>query len=174
MWRQDVASQPHASSGRGVTTPCGVRTWRHHPMRRQDVASRAHVASGRGVTSPCGVTSPWQDVASQAHIGVREPHGVTERGVGEWRHVPLWVQAGAATKRHRPGNEGNEGNDVIGKRATESLATCQRAPVVTGRGVKKVSSAKVVSGPDAVVNVRSLPAQLKFRKSCNNFAQLAP
>ena len=75
---------------RGVTktldvTQCGIRMWRHNPMRRhedtwrhqmwrQDVASQPHaasldVASGRGVTSSCSVREPY--------------------GVGEWHDLPL-------------------------------------------------------------------------------------
>ena len=84
MWRQDVASHPHAASQRhlaspdvasgcGVTTPrgvtktlgvtrCGVRTWRHNPARcHKDTWRHQHMASARGVTTPrCGQENAWR------------------------------------------------------------------------------------------------------------------
>ena len=69
-----VASLPHVASSSHVASQDGVRTWRHNAMQRHEDTWRHQVASGRGVTGSCGVG---------------EPHGVTERGVGEWHHLGL-------------------------------------------------------------------------------------
>ena len=87
MWRQDVASQPHEASRRHLASP--------------------DVASARGVTTPRSVTktdlAPGRGVTSSR--GVREPNGVNECGVGEWRLLPQRAQAGAATRHYSPAGQ---------------------------------------------------------------------
>ena len=134
----------------GVAKTRGVNknTWR---LSRRHV-SKHDVTCSRGVTTPRGVNVP----RGVARCGVTTPRGVTKEfgvtrcGMRPWRHELMWRQK--ATWRHRTrrwrvvslapvGSSccchwASQAGEGTASQEKVPLATCQRAPVITARGVK--------------------------------------